>query len=130
MRKVVILLVFTLFLASVMLFNLFGSELRDLLSPEVEIVMTGYRSFTDSSRAYLSFPKEALLHDESGSYVWAVESTDEYPESAYIVRRTDVEAVYEDEKYAYVMVTDGGIINSVVMRWGGVLENGCRIRLK
>ena len=89
MKKILIIAAFLLFILSVMFFIHFGPQIRDNLSPVVECTEIAYSTL--DGRTYPTLPEEAVLTDEAGmTYIYIIESTDEYPETAYKAVRKDV----------------------------------------
>lgn len=132
MRKILTLSAFALFLASVLIFTAFGGEIRDALSPTVRYVSLSYAKFDPAdSRAYPSFPSEAVHADENGmTYIWTVVPTEEYPEEAYAVRRADVTVIHEADGTVYVRFADYDITGGIVVEAEGELREGQRVNVK
>ena len=129
MRKILTLSAFALFLASVLIFTAFGGEIRDALSPTVRYVSLSYAKFDSTdTRAYPSFPSEAVHTDETGSdYVWVIMPTDEYPEDAYAVKRADVTVIHEADGMVYVRFADFEVTGGIVVESDGELRDGQRV---
>ena len=129
MRKILILSAFALFLVSVLIFTAFGGEIRDALSPTVRYVSLSYAKFDSTdTRAYPSFPSEAVHTDETGSdYVWVIMPTDEYPEDAYAVKRADVTVIHEADGMVYVRFADFEVTGGIVVESDGELRDGQRV---
>ena len=129
MRKILTLSAFALFLASVLIFTAFGEEIRDALSPTVRYVSLSYAKFDPAdTRAYPSFPAEAVHTDENGmTYVWTVNPTDEYPEDAWAVMRADVTVIHEADGKVYVRFADYDITGGIVVETDGELREGQRV---
>lgn len=129
MRKILTLSAFALFLVSVLVFTAFGEEIRDALSPTVRYVSLSYAKFDpDDTRAYPSFPIEAVQTDENGaSYVWVVMPTDDYPEDAYAVKRADVTVIHEADGMVYVRFADFEVTGGIVVESDGELRDGQRV---
>ena len=129
MRKILTLSAFALFLVSVLIFTAFGEEIRDALSPTVRYVSLSYAKFDSTdSRAYPSFPSEAVHTDETGSdYVWVIMPTDEYPEDAYAVKRADVTVIHEADGMVYVRFADFEVTGGIVVESDGELRDGQRV---
>ena len=129
MRKILTLSAFALFLASVLIFTAFGGEIRDALSPTVRYVSLSYAKFDpDDTRAYPSFPSEAVYTDETGTdYVWVIMPTDEYPEDAYAVKRADVTVIHEADGMVYVRFADFEVTGGIVVESDGELRDGQRV---
>lgn len=129
MRKILTLSAFALFLVSVLIFTAFGGEIRDALSPTVRYVSLSYAKFDpDDTRAYPSFPIEAVQTDENGmTYVWTVAPTDEYPEDAYAVQRADITVIHESDGTVYVRFADFEVTGGIVTEWSGELREGQRV---
>lgn len=129
MRKILTLSAFALFLASVLVFTAFGEEIRDALSPTVRYVSLSYAKFDPAdTRAYASFPSEAVHTDETGmSYVWTVKPTDEYLEDAYAVYREDLTVIHESDGTVYVRFADFEVTGGIVVESDGELRDGQRV---
>lgn len=129
MRKILTLSAFALFLVSVLIFTAFGEEIRDALSPTVRYVSLSYAKFDpDDTRAYPSFPSEAVHTDETGAdYVWVIMPTDEYPEDAYAVKRADVTVIHEADGMVYVRFADFEVTGGIVVESDGELRDGQRV---
>ena len=129
MRKILTLSAFALFLVSVLIFTAFGEEIRDALSPTVRYVSLSYAKFDSTdTRAYPSFPSEAVHTDETGSdYVWVIMPTDEYPEDAYAVKRADVTVIHEADGMVYVRFADFEVTGGIVVESDGELRDGQRV---
>ena len=132
MRKILTLSTFALFLVSVLIFTAFGGEIRDALSPTVRYVSLSYAKFDpDDTRAYPSFPSEAVQTDENGaSYVWVVMPTDDYPEDAYAVKRADVTVIHEADGNVFVRFADYDVTGGIVVEAEGELREGQRVNVK
>ena len=129
MRKILTLSALALFLVSVLIFTAFGEEIRDALSPTVRYVSLSYAKFDpDDTRAYPSFPSEAVYTDETGTdYVWVIMPTDEYPEDAYAVKRADVTVIHEADGTVYVRFADFEVTGGIVVESDGELRDGQRV---
>ena len=127
MKKILIIAAFLLFVLSVWFFSHFGPQIRDILSPVVECTEITYRIL--DGRTYPILPEEAVQTDEAGmTYIYIIESTDEYPERAYKVVRQDVLVEHRGEGCVYLRLTGAFPMGKVVLRWEGGLEDGKRVR--
>lgn len=129
MKKILIVAVFLLFVLSVVFFIHFGPQIRDALSPVVECTQITYGKL--DGRTYPTLPKEAVLTDEMGmTYIYIIESTDEYPESAYKAVRIDVRVVQCADGIAYLQLSGVFVAEKIVLRWEGPLKEGGRVRIQ
>ena len=77
-----------LFCAAAFGFNYFGEDIRDALSPRVEVVKIKYSIYG------VVLPSEAVRTDESGqTYVMFAVKTDKYHEKGYEVLRLDCDVI-------------------------------------
>lgn len=126
MKKILIVTVFLLFVLSAVFFIHFGPQIRDALSPVVECTQITYGKL--DGRTYPTLPEAAVLMDEMGmTYIYIIESTDEYPEMTYKTVRKDVTILYRMDGIAYIQLTDVFTLKQVVLRWEGILEDGQRV---
>ena len=129
MKKILIVAVFLLFVLSVVFFIHFGPQIRDALSPVVECTQITYGKL--DGRTYPTLPEEAVLTDEMGmTYIYIIESTDEYPERAYKAIREDVKVVQCADGIAYFQLSGVFAVEKIVLRWEGPLKEGGRVRIQ
>ena len=129
MKKILIVAVFLLFVLSVVFFIHFGPYIRDALSPVVECTQITYGKL--DGRTYPTLPEEAVLTDEMGmTYIYIIESTDEYPEAAYKAVRIDVKVVQCADGTAYLQLPGVFAAEKIVLRWEGPLKEGGRVRIQ
>ena len=84
MKRKITIAVFALFLLSVVVFVLFGPQIRAALSPAVKYA---YPEMRDADGRMLNaVPASALWTGDDGrSYVWRIARSDAFPEPAFVV---------------------------------------------
>lgn len=130
MKKAVIVFIFLFLLSSVLICSVFGKELRDVLSPTVEIMYPVYAVYAPGESAYLSFSEEAVLSAGKQEYVYTIVSTDEYPEDAYTAVREDITVFYKNNGTVYVRFRSHEPQGAIAIRWSEELHDGQRVRIK
>ena len=128
MKKILIVTIFLLFVLSVVFCIYFGPQIRDTLSPVVECTRLSYSTLDGIT--YPILPEEAVQTDEMGmTYIYIIESTDEYPEAAYKAVRIDVFVEHRVEGITYLRMDSNLYAEHVVLFCEEPLREGQRVRM-
>lgn len=100
MKRYVSLIGFFLFLCMIFLFQIYGTQIRDFLSPKVVCEDPGWGIYDNS--VYMVIPLKWMTENENGYTVFTAVPTDAYPETAYAAKEVTFMASYVTEDFAYV----------------------------
>ena len=134
MKKVVIIVLLALFVSATVCFHVFGSEIRDFLSPKVSCVSPEYERYDcggDFGEVMCcKLPKEAVFQTDDGKpCIYAVRESDSYPENSFEAVLVEAEIFYENGE-VYVPLRELPNISKVVVESDAVLKDGVRVLIK
>ena len=110
------------------MFYCFGADIRDAFSPKVVCVGLSYGAVEGSDRLYPMVPESAIIQgDDGAAYVFAIESTDEYPETSYKAIQVEVDVQYWVDGMVYIQFPHANNVTNVVVQWDKSLADGVRV---
>ena len=122
MKKIITAIIFSVFFMSVVIFSLFGSQIRASLSPKVKYAYVQMIEWNDT--LVYAIPVSALWQDENVISIWRVNRADLSNESLYKTERVIVNPVDVDDNYVYLSLN--GEVSSgdaIVVEWEDRIEN-------
>ena len=114
---------------SLLVFTLFGEQMYAWGKPVVTLKSSSTSGGDGASR----IPKEALLADEAGNFVYMLQSEQGYSRKIYTVIRVEVDVEEQTEFYdeEIELVRAKGVkLDRVVVHAEGALSDGCRVILR
>lgn len=100
MKKGVTLILLLIFTASLLIFGIYGGDIRTQLSPKVKWEYPDYEMTEE--RIFQKLPLSAVYFDSEGeACVYIIERNDKYRERCFKAVYEKVTVIYEDGKYAY-----------------------------
>ena len=125
MKRILAIIFFALFLASVLFFQIWGWWVRDLLSPKV---VWDYPGVDEVTWMFLTLPESAVYEDEMGrTYVYLLVDSEKYPEQAYEADQVFISIRDRQDGLVYFYMDQVDTTDAVIFSADKPLEDGARV---